>query len=270
MTGTVNLEYLAIVSVQGEDAAAFLQSQLSANIETLDAGVARLTSWNSAAGKTVASPWVLRDESGSFYLILPASLADAVAKRLRLFVLRSRVRIDIPADLGVFGHWGSDLQAGGVMAAAVVDGENPRRLIVAKAPSARDPNATEAPARWREADLRAGLPQVYPATSEKLIPQMLNLDVLGGVSFDKGCYPGQEVIARARYLGRVKRRMQLFSGRGAEMPSPGDPLGDVPSSTVVDACPTATGWLALVVVAGSPEALPAGIEAVPLPYALPD
>ena len=270
MTRIAKLDHLSVVSITGADAGTFLQSQLSANLEAPDTGVARITSWNSAAGKTIASPWLMGERAGSHILILPSSLTEVVVKRLSMFVLRSRVSIDIASDLGVFGTSDAELQPEGTVAAAVPDGERPRRLFVADAAFGPTDASGEALVWWREADLRAGLPQVYPQTSEKFIPQMLNLDVLGGVSFDKGCYPGQEVIARARYLGRVKRRMHLFSGRGLEMPSTGGPLGDLPSSTVVDACESDSGWLALAVLPGLPEALPAGIEAVPLPYSLPD
>lgn len=271
MTGTVILDDLAVVSIRGEEAGAFLQSQLSANLETLEPGTAKLTSWNTAAGKTIASPWVMGAPSGSFYMALPANLAEGVLGRLRLYVLRSRVFIDLAEDLQVLGTWDTGAEAGldGVLASAAMHHAGKRRLMIADASCTPGNPGADALAGWREADLRAGLPQVYPATSEKFIPQMLNLDVLGGVSFDKGCYPGQEVIARARYLGRVKRRMLLFSGRGGELPTPGDALGEIPSSTVVDACQTEEGWLSLVVLPGLPGTMPAGIEAIALPYALP-
>ena len=152
-------------------------------------------------------------------------------------------------------------------------------------PRASSPMPAAAPAsreRWRELDVRAGLPQVYAATSEQFVAQMLNLDVIGAIAFDKGCYTGQEVIARAHYRGRVKRRLQRFRSREPLALAPGD-TGSLPDGrpfTVVQAARLADGRCEFLAVARLPGAEPesSGTEAakpvdaqpLPLPYALPE
>ncbi len=262
------LEDLAALQVAGEDAEAFLQAQLSSDVRGLESGEARITSWNTPAGKAVAVPWLLRPEAGRFFLVLPHELAATVADGLRRFVLRSRVTIDQPADLAVFGAGGEHGPQDATARGALDDGTG-RTLFVAPAGTPGSGTAPAALNAWREAGLRSARPQIYPVTSGRFVPQMLNLDLLGGISFDKGCYPGQEVIARARYLGRVKRRMGLFAGSGAGRPERGRPLAGQANTSVIDACETAGGWLALAVVPLAESTLPDGVEARPLPYAIP-
>ncbi len=262
------LEDLAALQVAGDDAATFLQAQLSSDVHRLEPGEARITSWNTPAGKAVAVPWLLRPEAGRFFLVLPQELAATVADGLRRFVLRSRVSIDLPADLAVFGATGEHGPEDAAARGALDDGTG-RTLFVAPAGQTGSGTPPAAMKAWREAGLGSARPQVYAVTSGRFVPQMLNLDLVGGISFDKGCYPGQEVIARARYLGRVKRRMGLFAGTGAGRPEPGQPLAGRANTSVIDACETAGGWLALAVTPLADEALPDGVEARPLPYALP-
>ena len=265
----VPLTDLAIVRVAGEDAAAFLQAQLSSDVRALETGEARLTSWNTPAGKAVATPRLLRSGPEAFFLVLPEGLAEPVAAGLRRFVLRSRVTIDQPVGLGVFGTSDTHLPGGSFVHAALDDGTG-RSLVVApcdKTPPEKSGTGREA---WRETDLRSARPQVYPATSGRFVPQMLNLDLVGGISFEKGCYPGQEVIARARYLGRIKRRMGLFAGGGEAVPEAGEPLAGQPGTAVIDACESAGGWLALAVAPLAGDPLPSGVEPLPLPYAIPE
>jgi tRNA-modifying protein YgfZ len=130
-------------------------------------------------------------------------------------------------------------------------------------------------------DIQQGIPQVYAATSEAFVAQMLNLDIVGGISFEKGCYTGQEVIARAHYRGRVKRRMQRFRSTAEIVLAPGDSgaLRDGRPFRIVDAVPLADGrseFLAVVPVASgdAPEVEVGEVrldaESLPLPYSLPD
>ena len=260
---------LASLRVSGTDAAAFLQAQLSSDVRALAPGTAQMSSWNTPAGKALATPRLLRSGPEEIFLVLPAELSADVAEGLRRFVLRSRVTIDQPAGLRVLGAKGTSLPAGTVAHGALDDGTG-RTLVVASAdtPASGDPGPGVR--AWREADVRSARPQVYPATSGRFVAQMLNLDLVGGISFDKGCYPGQEVIARARYLGRVKRRMALFGGAGATPPAPGEALAGLPNTVVVDACESADGWLALAVTPLAGVPLPEGVKAHPLPYAMPE
>ena len=133
---------------------------------------------------------------------------------------------------------------------------------------------------WRRLDIAAGLPQVYAATSEEFVAQMLNLDALGAIAFDKGCYTGQEVIARAHYRGRVKRRMQRFRTQDPKTLVPGSAgrLSDGRAFKVVDAVTAGDGsreFLAVAAVSTREEAqglegeVPIAAESLPLPYELP-
>ena len=191
---------LGSLLVSGADARSFLQGQLSADIDTLTATRPLLSSCNSAQGRVQAVVWLVERSEG-IALLLPASLTESIATRLRKYVLRSKVRIDaLPAAIELpEGH------------------------------PYREPD-------WRLAGIRAGLPQVYPETHEAFVAQMLNLDLLGGVSFDKGCYTGQEIIARTHFRGAIKRRMFRFECAGPP-PAPGTRVlvGEQHAGDVVDA-----------------------------------
>ena len=170
-------EEYGVLAVRGPDSAKFLQGQLSADTEALAVGASTIAGFHNPQGRVIAVLAVSRPAADEFLVALPLELAETVAQRLRKFVLRAKVRIEV---------------------------------------------AGSSPAPPDIAAVRAGTPQVYAATSEQFVAQMLNLDVLGAISFTKGCYTGQEVIARAHYRGRVKRRMQRWlNGSGTEL-KPGD------------------------------------------------
>ncbi len=179
---------LSILRVHGRDAAGFLQGQLSNDVQALADGAQQLAGYHTPQGRVIALLRLARLGREELLVQLPAELSDAVAQRLRRFVLRAKVTIEV-------------LDAAAAAAAASAAAAAAAALA-APAASIAGWNAT----RSRGADIAAGLPQVYAATSEKFVAQMLNLDCIGAVSFDKGCYTGQEVIARAHYRGRVKRR----------------------------------------------------------------
>lgn len=204
---------LASLLVSGSDARAFLQGQLSADIDTLTPSRPLLASCNSAQGRVQAVLWLVEQTDG-IALILPASMSERTATRLRKYVLRSKVKIDpLPATIA---------------------------LPPPHAYHDRD---------WRLAGIRAGLPQVYPETDEAFVAQMLNLDLLGGVSFEKGCYTGQEIIARTHFRGAIKRRMFRFAC-ASPPPAPGVRVlaGDQHAGDVVDAAATETGCELLAVI----------------------
>jgi folate-binding protein YgfZ len=180
--------------------------------------------------------WLLERSEG-IALILPASLTESIATRLRKYVLRSKVKID-------------------TVPAVELPGDHPYRE-----------------ADWRLAGIRAGLPQVYPETHEAFVAQMLNLDLLGGVSFEKGCYTGQEIIARTHFRGAIKRRMFRFQCAGPP-PAPGTRVlvGQQHAGDVVDAA--GSELLAVITLAQADAELElesnrgARLEKLPLPYAL--
>jgi folate-binding protein YgfZ len=163
---------------------------------------------------------VIRTSAEELLAALPRELVPGVAQRLRKFVLRSKVVIDeVPENYRVLGSSGSVPPPG---TASLAWGS--RRLLLVPRDRAGRSEGTDpaALAHWQMTDIAEGLPQVYAATSEAFVAQMLNLDLLGAIAFDKGCYTGQEVIARAHYRGRVKRRLQRWLNSNGVALKPAD------------------------------------------------
>lgn len=264
LSGYCELEDLGVLTARGRDAAAFLQGQLSQDVMKPDAGPARFAGCHTPQGRVIAIVRLLPDDD-AIHLVLPQELIGTLAEKLRKYILRSKVTLED-------GH--------GKLHVIGVAQDGTRTLSLA-APAGGEAITRDA---WRALDIAAGLPQVYRATSEAFVAQMLNLDCVGGIAFDKGCYTGQEIIARAHYRGRVKRRMQRF--RTIEPPvtplAPGASglLADGRAFQVVDAVTLADGRAEFLAVAplmapdgsATPDTASAriGTEALPLPYALPD
>jgi hypothetical protein len=213
-----------LLSVSGNDAREFLHAQLTNDIQGLAPDRAALAGWCSAQGRLLATFLVIPSPQG-FLLQLARDIVPTVAKRLSMFVLRSKVKIEI-VDLVQDGLWDADFQQPDVAwkdgIATVRVGE--RRYL--QIGSTEQPNASEED--WILGEIRAGRPFISSATQDKFVPQMVNLEKLGGVDFQKGCYPGQEIVARAQYRGQVKRRMVQMQGAA----HPGEEFG---GGTVVDA-----------------------------------
>jgi len=214
---------------------------LSADIDALTPARALPASCNSAQGRVQAVLW-LTERADGIALLLPASLTERIAARLRKYVLRSKVKID----------------------------ESPAAPGIVEPAAYRERD-------WQLAGIRAGLPQVYPETYESFVAQMLNLDLLGGIAFEKGCYTGQEIIARTHFRGAIKRRMFRFGSEGPP-PAPGTRVlaGEQHAGDVVDAAATSEGCelLAVVSLAQQDAELElesdrgVGIKKLPLPYSL--
>ncbi len=260
----------------GIDARAFLQGQLSQDLTRLAPDAPLLAGYHSPQGRVIAVLRVALGETADELLaVLPLELIETVRLRLSKYVLRSRLRIADASDAWRVLAVPHD----GVATPLRLPLTTSRALLLERVSAAATTDAPASPgavAAWTAADITDGLPQVYAATSERYVSQMLNLDVLGGIAFDKGCYTGQEVIARAHYRGRVKRRMQRFRMAGPRTLSAGDTvsLGDGLSLGVVAATTDANSrseFLAVAVhAAGESFAWPAEVEALTLPYALPD
>ena len=178
--------YSTIIAA-GADAFGFLQAQLSNDLRLLDERPRLLSAWCNAKGRVICIMRVSRGDAG-YRLALPGELAESVLKRLAMFRFRSKVDLEAaaasPDDLGIAG-------------------------------STDD---------WLLENLRAGIPEIWQAQSEEFTPHMLNLDLIGAVSFDKGCYPGQEIVARTHYRGATKRRTHRFES--AEPAAAGDKVSD--------------------------------------------
>ena len=261
----VELSELALIRARGADALGFLNGQLSNDLRKLDDAHSQLSSYNSPKGRMLAIPRIFR--RGEDYLLqLPAALAEDILKRLRMYVLRSKVTLEI-ADrelqrIGISGPRAEQLVREAVGSAPTdnegcltdsevtvlrLPGPWPRFEIVAPTAAAVPlwerfaARARKAGAPvWRWLDIQAGVPNVFPGTVEEFVPQMANLELLGGVDFKKGCYPGQEIVARMQYLGRLKQRMYRAHVEADASPQPGDPLhapdfGEQPAGRVIDA-----------------------------------
>ena len=254
-TFTLALPHLALIRVAGTDADTFLQGQLSNDVRQLTPARAQLTSLSSPRGRLLAVFHAFR-AGETLLLEVDRSLLEPALKRLRMHVLRAKVTLAEATDLAVYGAWGKGvvpalvtarLKAPDVDLGCARDGEMivtrrlgmPERytLIVpsGQSPSLGSPPAT--PLDWKRLELAAGIPAIYPATQDRFVAQMLNLDALGGIAFDKGCYTGQEVIARVHYRGEVKRHMRLVTLDGPA-PAPGAKL---PEGEVVDSVARADG-----------------------------
>jgi folate-binding protein YgfZ len=211
------LAHLGILRFSGADALSFLQGQVSNDTQRLTECSPVLAAYSTAQGRVLALIYLLPHSSG-VVAILPREILSATMERMRKFILRAKVRIEDAADTLVVA---GQLEAGPETSSRYVEQDGigtapvgqdatrcwiigPPEKIAAPADAAA---AERIEAEWRLADIRAGLPQVYAATSEAFVAQMLNLDLLDGISFTKGCYTGQEIIARTQHLGRIKRRL---------------------------------------------------------------
>jgi folate-binding protein YgfZ len=214
------LAHLGILRFSGADALSFLQGQVSNDTQRLTENLPVLAAYSTPQGRVLALIYLLPHSSG-VVAIVPREILLSTLERMRKYILRSKVRIEDAADLIVAGQFGAASAGGsryverdGIGAAPVGHDEN-RRWIIAPPEKIAAPADAAAAKRiedeWRLADIRAGLPQVYAATSEAFVAQMLNLDLLDGISFTKGCYTGQEIIARTQHLGRIKRRLFRLS-----------------------------------------------------------
>ncbi len=165
--------FLSPISIQGADAAEFLHGQLTTDVTSLASGSAGLSAWCDPKGRVIAT-FILARQNKNFLLLVPGDITEIFIKRLKMFVLRADVVIDEPAQEDA-AKW---------LPLPGIEGDDPEAALISQ-----------------------GIPLLYPDTSGRFLPQELNLDKLDAISFTKGCYPGQEIIARLRYRGAVKRRL---------------------------------------------------------------
>jgi tRNA-modifying protein YgfZ len=219
--GATRLTDWGVIRAAGADAASFLQGQLTQDVLGLDAHRATLAGWCSAKGRLMASFVVWRPAADDVLLACSADVLPAVLKRLSMFVLRAKCKLaDASAEVPLHGLAGTAATAGAWRRIDGVIGLPPARgvaraLFAGAAPAlpALDANA------WSWLEVASGVPRVVGATVEQFVPQMVNFEVVGGVNFQKGCYPGQEVVARSQYRGTVKRRAFVFESAAAAAPA---------------------------------------------------
>ncbi|MES0873582.1 YgfZ/GcvT domain-containing protein [Sinimarinibacterium thermocellulolyticum] len=260
------LDELVYATVRGADGTSFLQGQLSSDLRLLDDMRAQISSYNSAKGRMLAVLHLMRRDD-AIVLELHRDIAAPTCKRLRMFVLRAKVTIEEDGGLCAFGLIGADAAARlAALGLPVPDApldcthDAPRGITIVRrlgalarysihgtsealAPLLAAVGPLQDYTHWRRADIEAGVPTVYPATADHFIPQTANLDRLGGIGFDKGCYTGQEIIARVHYLGQVKRRLFVARMQGSP-PAPGSEVRSADGASVgeiVDAVVDAEG-----------------------------
>jgi len=265
----VDLSPLALIEVAGEDAQGFLAAQLTSDVRALTADRSELSAWCSPQGRVLALLRIYRT-ADAFFLLLPSDLAESTLKRLRMYTLRSRVTISDRSDellrVGVSGEAARTTVAdttdlpdrpdqvthGDGLTVIRLPDRRPRVLLVGRldllatfwthsAASLRPASSTA----WDLLNIEAAQPQVFTETRDKFLPQMLNLDLLGGLSFSKGCYPGQEVIARLKYRAQLKQRLYIGRADTGEVPAPGTRLAvqgsDMSAGEIVMAAPHPEG-----------------------------
>jgi folate-binding protein YgfZ len=283
VTGTVlcDLSHFSLIRASGEETGTFLQGQLTNDIRQLSPARSQLTAYCTPKGRTLACLRLFR-RGDNYYLRLPEERVDFVLKRLRLFTLRAKTSLENAggelARLGLAGaEAGTTLRTllGGAPQ-NTDDAQQTNEITVIRVPGLRPRFELYGPPAalselwggltdhgavpvgvepWRLLGILAGVPEVYDATAEAFVPQMLNLQLINGVSFHKGCYTGQEIVARTHYLGKLKRRMYGARVETNSCPAPGDALfspdtdPNQSAGQVVDACRHPDGGCALLVSA---------------------
>lgn len=296
--GVTALSHLGVIRVEGPDAASFLHGQLTQDFALLEASEARLAALCTAKGRVIASFIGIRPEPDRIVLVCSRDILAASLKRLSMYVLRAKAKLsDASAEFALYGLTGTALAANGLDAGALPgrastvgeahavtlypsDGV-PRALWIAPAGSPA-PQGTEIDlATWQWSEVRSGIVTLSAPVVEAFVPQMINYESVGGVNFKKGCYPGQEIVARSQFRGTLKRRTYLVQAgdeiaAGEDVFAANDP--EQPVGTVAQAAPApGGGWAALISIqiaaidAGGLHARAADGPALtvePLPYPL--
>ncbi len=221
LNGATPLPDWGVIRAAGADAASFLQSQLTQDVLGLDAQRATLAGWCSAKGRLLASFIVWRPAPEEVLMACSADVLPAVLKRLSMFVLRTKCKLsDASAELVLQGVAGAAATVAAWRCADGLVGLPPVRGTARALRTGASPAlpALDADA-WSWLEVASGVPRIVAATAEQFVPQMVNFEVVGGVNFQKGCYPGQEVVARSQYRGTVKRRAFVFESPLAATPA---------------------------------------------------
>lgn len=266
-----DLSHLSILSLSGDDAYTFLQGQVTNDVNQLDGTHAHFSAYCSPKGRMLAL-FLAFSHDKKLYLQLCQPLLASIMKRLKMYVMRSKVEIsDASGEIINFGLNGPDatdllIQKFGNVPVHDYEASTIEQGLMIKLPSIKGQSRYQVITQEKQAldvwntlksscnpvgkscwdwlDIQTGLPEVQVNTQDQFVPQMLNLDCLNGINFKKGCYTGQEIVARTHYLGKVKRRMYLASISSNEAPSEGDSVMDSSDNEVgkiVKAAPNLSG-----------------------------
>jgi folate-binding protein YgfZ len=223
LTKMITLPYLKAIRFSGVDAGDFLHNQLSADVLALANGGSIFACYCEPKGRVLALVLVgLIDRD--YYVVISSSLAQAVSDRLKIYVMRSRVSIEVLDEYAILCQQGNDGSIQPKATAFTVPAPDGKHsyLISGDAAPATDPALWVA---WKVTELQRGICWLKPETSGQFLPQMLGFDKLGAVNFRKGCYPGQEIVARTHYLGKVKRHPRVLNIQPIPCPKPLEKIG---------------------------------------------
>lgn len=262
------LPHFGLIRFSGAEAQTFLHNQLSCDVAALAPAKSTYGSYCTPKGRVLAT-FLLWRSGEDFFMQLPSPLREPIQKQLSKYILRSKVKgTDASSDWTLIGVAGKDAaalvqRAVGDVPRSVHDVINTQDAMVIRLPGDRyeivaankstriieslsDGVEKADPDYWDWLDIRAGVPVILPATQEAFVPQMVNLDLIGGVSLTKGCYPGQEIVSRMHYRGTLKQRMYLASIAGSDRPQPGEKLyssdfGEQACGTIVNAARSSEG-----------------------------
>ena len=289
-----DLSHFVTVSVTGDDAKSFLQNQITGNLDDLEKRGWLLSAWCQPKGRVICN-FIIYPFNNGFHLLLPSMLKESVLKRLSMFIMRSKVELKDVSDefslLGLYGSnsttvinqvdetlqaYGSHLQLSKTTAIITLEQEPARAILSIENEQLKKfmnrilMGFTESNrSHWSLLDIENGIPWITSATTELFLPQMLNLDLSGGLSFKKGCYPGQEVIARLNYRGELKKRLYVGTASSKLAPGPADELEAIDSGKllghIIDAEPGQDNLFRVLAVAelASGPTLEASIRSCP-------
>ena len=256
LNGIAALPRFGVIRAQGDEAQAFLQGQLTQDVALAPPGAARLAGWCNAQGRLLASFVACKRSPEEFWLVCSGDLLARTLKKLSMFVLRAKVRLaDASGELALYGLIGSAAQstaapADGFLAPLPPADGTPRALWIGPAASAPPPGPALPAALWDWAEVRGGVATVSAPVAGAFVPQMLNYESVDAISFKKGCYPGQEVVARSQFRGAIKRR--AFVGLVAGVAQAGQevfaPAGDAgqPVGLIAQAAAAPEGGTAVI------------------------
>lgn len=273
-SGVAALSSLGVIRLTGDDRLSFLHNQLTQKVTDIGTN-ARQGAWCTPQGR-ISALFRFCDDGTSLYLVTPRDSIEAVAKRLKLFVLRAKVTIDMP-EVTVYGvsrdAWDEARGAfpavgsrtvleGGLMLNVGTERDQDRALLL-DFENAFSFEALLEEGQWFAQNLRSGLTTIFAPARDEFVPQMIHLEKLEGVSFDKGCYPGQEVIARLKWVGKANRFMHLFVSMTPVTESPAAPLyvnGDVVGN-IVEVVSDEVGGLLTAVIHNKADASKVTLDA---------
>jgi folate-binding protein YgfZ len=265
-TKIIPLDDLTSLHVTGDDATRFLHAQFTNDLENLPVGSWQYSSYCTPKGRLLAFMTIARLEDSEYMLILPKTVSESILPRLRMFVMRDDVTITPQPEQSVITgllapvHALKDAGLDIENETGKLSNNNNRCILTLDAETERylcisdknfpDTSSFEAADRadWTLLDIQAGIPAILSETQEAYVPQMVNLDLIGAVNFKKGCYPGQEIVARVHYLGKIKQRMYVLAAQGDNTAKPADKIyiaghPDKAAGTVVQVAENESGQL---------------------------